>query len=75
VYAPAYQQSLAQMHQFGLNDRTAAGVMTQSLVEQSYLLSSLDLFYLSAWLCVALIPLCFLVRRPAAGGPMPVAAD
>jgi MFS transporter, DHA2 family, multidrug resistance protein len=75
VYAPAYRQSLAQMHQFGLNDRTAAGLMTQSLVGQSYLLSSLDLFYLSAWLCVALIPLCFLVRRPAAGGPMPVAAD
>jgi DHA2 family multidrug resistance protein len=49
--------------------------MTQGMVGQSYLLSSLDLFYLSAWLCVALIPLCFLVRRPAAGGPTPVAAE
>jgi DHA2 family multidrug resistance protein len=75
VYAPAYQHSLAQMHQFGLNDLTAAGAMTRALVGQSYLLSSLDLFYLSAWLCVALIPLCFLVRRPAAGGPTPVAAE
>jgi MFS transporter, DHA2 family, multidrug resistance protein len=75
VYAPAYQHSLAQLHQFGLNDQRAAGAMTQSLVGQSYLLSSLDLFYLSAWLCVALIPLCFLVRRPAAGGPTPVAAE
>jgi hypothetical protein len=35
----------------------------------------LDLFYLSAWLCLALVPLCFFVRRPAAGGPMPVAAE
>jgi DHA2 family multidrug resistance protein len=75
VYAPAYQQSLAQMHQLGLNDQTAAGAMTRGLVGQSYLLSSLDLFYLSAWLCVALIPLCFLVRRPTAGGPVPVAAE
>jgi len=75
VYTPAYQQSLAQLHLFGMNDQTAAGAMTQTLVGQSYLLSSLDLFYLSAWLCVALIPLCFLVRRPAGGGPMPVAAD
>jgi MFS transporter, DHA2 family, multidrug resistance protein len=75
VYAPAYQHSLAQMHQLGLNDRTAAGAMTQALVGQSYLMSSLDLFYLSAWLCVALIPLCFLVRRPATGGPTPVAAE
>jgi DHA2 family multidrug resistance protein len=63
------------MHQFGLNDQGAAGAMTQGMVGQSYLLSSLDLFYLSAWLCVALIPLCFLVRRPAAGGPSPVAAE
>jgi MFS transporter, DHA2 family, multidrug resistance protein len=75
VYAPAYQQSLSQMHQSGLNGQTAAAAMTQGLVGQSYLLSSLDLFYLSAWLCVAVIPLCFLVRRPAAGGPMPVAAE
>jgi MFS transporter, DHA2 family, multidrug resistance protein len=75
VYAPAYQQSLAQMHQFGLSDQAAAGAMTQGLVQQSYLLSSLDLFYLSGWLCVALLPLCFLVRRPAATQGAPVAAD
>jgi DHA2 family multidrug resistance protein len=75
VYAPAYQHSLAQMHQLGLSDQTAAGAMTRALVGQSYLLSSIDLFYLSGWLCVALIPLCFLVRRPAAGGPTPVAAE
>ncbi len=65
VYAPAYQQSLAQMHQFGLNDQSAAGAMTQGLIGQSYLLASLDLFYLSAWLSVLMVPLCFLVRRPA----------
>jgi DHA2 family multidrug resistance protein len=75
VYAPAYQQSLAQLHQLGMNDQAAAGTMTRGLIGQSYLLSSLDLFYLSAWVCVALIPLCFLVRRPAAGGPTPVAAE
>jgi MFS transporter, DHA2 family, multidrug resistance protein len=75
VHAPAYQQSLAQMHQYGFSDQSAAGAMTQALVGQSYLLSSLDLFYLSAWACVALIPLCFLVRRPAPSGAIAVAAD
>jgi DHA2 family multidrug resistance protein len=75
VYAPAYQQSLAQLHQLGLSDQTAAGAMTQGLVAQSYLLSSIDFFYLSAWLCVALLPLCFMVRRPAAGGAVVAAAD
>lgn len=75
AYSPAYQQSLAQLHQFGLNDQGAAGALTQTLIGQSYLLSSLDLFYASAWLCVALIPLCFLVRRPAVTGAVAVAAD
>jgi DHA2 family multidrug resistance protein len=75
VYAPAYQQSLAQMHQFGLTDQTATGLMTRGLISQSYLLSSLDLFYFSGWLCVLLIPLCFLVRRPAVHGEAVAAAD
>jgi DHA2 family multidrug resistance protein len=75
VYAPTYQQSLSQMHQFGLTDQAAAGTMTQGLIQQSYLLSSLDLFYISGWLCVALLPLCFLVRRPAPAEGTPVAAD
>jgi DHA2 family multidrug resistance protein len=75
VYAPAYQQSLAQLHQFGLGDQAAAGSMTQQLIGQSYLLSSLDLFYLSGWLSVALIPLCFMVRRPAVHGAVVAAAD
>jgi DHA2 family multidrug resistance protein len=49
--------------------------MTQAMIGQSYLLSSLDLFYVSAWLSVLLIPLCFLVRRPTAVGNAPVAAE
>jgi MFS transporter, DHA2 family, multidrug resistance protein len=75
-YAPAYQQTLTQMHLFGLSDQSAAGAMTQTLVGQSYLLSSLDLFYVSAWLSVALVPMCYIVRRPApVGGHAPAAAD
>ncbi len=74
-YAPAYQQSLSVMHQSGMSDQAAAGVMTQAMVGQSYLLSSLDLFYISGWLSVALIPLCFLVRRPAGQTAVTAAAD
>ena len=36
-------------------------------IGQGYLLSSLDIFYFSAWLVLLLIPLCWLVRRPAGG--------
>src|SRR5260221_741810 len=71
-YAPAYQETLTRMHQLGLSDQLAAGAMTQAMIGQSYLLSSLDLFYASAWLSVLMIPLCFLVRRPAVGGAVAV---
>jgi MFS transporter, DHA2 family, multidrug resistance protein len=74
-YSPAYQQSLNGLHQLGLSDQAAAGALTQSMVGQSYLLSSLDFFYISAWLCVVLIPLCFLVKRPTPNGAIAVAAD
>jgi DHA2 family multidrug resistance protein len=74
-YAPSYSQALAQLHQLGLSDQSAAGALTQTLVGQSYLLSSLDLFYISAWLSVALVPLCYIVRRPASVGHGPAAAD
>ena len=74
VYTPAYQHSLTQLHQLGLSDQAVAGALNRGIIGQGYLLSSLDLFYLSAWLCVALIPLCFLVRRPASAAT-PVAAD
>jgi MFS transporter, DHA2 family, multidrug resistance protein len=62
------------MQAFGLNDTAASGAITRTLVDQGYLLSSLDLFYLSAWLAVAIVPLCWLVRRPS-GAPAAVAAE
>jgi len=75
VYAPAYQESLGQLHALGLGDQAAVGAMTRAMVGQGYLLSSLDLFYFSGWLAVALIPLCWLVRRPAGGGAAVAAGD
>src|SRR5258707_12348886 len=73
-YAAADQESLTRLDQLGLGDQVAHGAMTQAMIGQSYLLSSLDLFYASAWLSVLMIPLCFLVRRPAVGGAVAVAA-
>ena len=74
-YDPAYTQTLTQLHTLGLTDQAAAGVITRSVIGQGYLLSSLDLFYLSGCLALLLIPLCWIVARPAGGGGAPVAAD
>jgi DHA2 family multidrug resistance protein len=73
-YDPSYVQALSQLHSLGLNDQAAAGVLTRGMIGQGYLLSSLDLFYLSGWMALALIPLCWVVVRPAGGGA-PAAAD
>lgn len=74
-YDPSFVHSLTQLHALGLNDQAAAGLVTQGVIGQGYLLSALDLFYLSGWVALALIPLCWLVRRPAAGGGAAVAAE
>jgi MFS transporter, DHA2 family, multidrug resistance protein len=74
-YDPAYAQTLTQLHTLGLTDQAAAGVITRTVIGQGYLLSSLDLFYLSGCLALLLIPLCWIVARPAGGGGAPVAAD
>jgi DHA2 family multidrug resistance protein len=73
-FTPAYQDAMGRMQALGLTDTAASGALTRTLVDQGYLLSSLDLFYLSAWLAVAIVPLCWLVRRPS-GAPAAVAAD
>jgi MFS transporter, DHA2 family, multidrug resistance protein len=74
-FAPAYQQSVEQLHQLGLSDPAAAGAITQALIGQSYLLSSLDIFYVSAGLCLVLVPLCFLVPRPKGVPAGPAASE
>jgi DHA2 family multidrug resistance protein len=74
VYDPALQNSLAQLHGLGLSDSSAAAVLMRGVIGQGYLLSSLDIFYVSGWLALAVIPLCWLVRRPQAGGAV-AAAD
>jgi DHA2 family multidrug resistance protein len=73
-FTPAYRDALGRMQALGLNDAAASGALTRTLVDQGYLLSSLDLFYLSAWLAVAIVPLCWMVPRPS-GAPAAVAAD
>ena len=74
AFSPAYQDAVGHVQSLGLNGTAAAGVLTRTLVNQGYLLSSLDLFYLSAWLTVAIVPLCWLVRKPS-GAPVAAGAD
>lgn len=74
-YDPSFVQAFTQLQGLGLSDQAAAGLITRGVVGQGYLLSSLDLFYISGWIALALIPLCWLVVRPAGSGAAHAAAD
>jgi DHA2 family multidrug resistance protein len=50
------------------------GVLSHNLINQSYMLASLDFFWISGWVCLAVIPLVWLTRRSVGGGG-PAAAD
>jgi len=75
AFNPTMQQALERLHHLGLTDLQAYGLLAQSLVQQAYLLSSDDLFWISGWLCVAMIGVVWLARRAVSGGSAPVGAD
>ena len=67
AYDPGYAAAVAQLHAHGFDAPAAAAVVLRQVVGQSYLLSSIDIFYLSGWLSLLLIPLCWFARRPRGG--------
>ena len=75
VFDPAMQQSLGQLNGMGLDLQHSAAALNNTLVGQSYLLSSLDFFWISAWLSLAMVALVWLTRPTAAGSAVVAAAD
>jgi DHA2 family multidrug resistance protein len=73
-YNPVLRQALSGLHANGLSAGEALGALGRQLVNQGYMLASLDFFWISGWLCLAVIPLVWLTRR-AVGGGGPAAAD
>jgi len=74
AYNPAMTDALARLHEHGVAGTKAYGMLANGLVQQAYLLSSNDIFWLSGWLSLACVPLVWLARRSISGGG-PVAAD
>jgi len=67
VFDPKLRQVEAALGHLGLSTHSAAAAVLHEVVNQGFLLSSLDLFYFSGWATLILIGACWLVRRPAAG--------
>jgi DHA2 family multidrug resistance protein len=74
-YNPSFQQAMDHLHHLGLSNQQAYGVLTRNLMQQAYLLSSDDLFWISGWLSILLIGTIWLARRARSTGSAPAAAD
>jgi DHA2 family multidrug resistance protein len=75
IYDPNAQAALAHLKSLGMSDPAALAVLNRELVGQSYLLSSLDYFWISAIACTLLIVFVWMTKKPGGGGGPPVAAD
>nr|WP_220129690.1 DHA2 family efflux MFS transporter permease subunit [Sphingomonas chungangi] len=74
LFSPIYRQAVDQLQHLGMDQLQAAGSIYRQIINQAYLLSSLELFWISGWLCVVMIPAIWLCRKPAPSEHV-VAAD
>jgi DHA2 family multidrug resistance protein len=72
--APSWTNTLSQLQHAGMSLPQSIAMIGRQVVDQAYLLSTLDFFRVSAWLMVMLVPLIWLTSR-AMGGGHAVAAD
>lgn len=74
IFSPIYHNAAEILKGLGASDLQVAGAITRQMVQQAYLLAANDLFWISAWLSLAMIPLIWFARRTYGGGGA-VAAD
>jgi DHA2 family multidrug resistance protein len=65
AFSLAFRHGLRNIMSFGLSAHSADAAVIKEVVNQAYLLSALDLFYLFGWTVLLLIPICWIARRPA----------
>jgi DHA2 family multidrug resistance protein len=61
---PAYNGAIEQLGHAGLTQQQAAGALTRTLINQSYLMSSLDIFWFAGMGCIAMLVLIWFTRKP-----------
>jgi MFS transporter, DHA2 family, multidrug resistance protein len=66
IFDPTLRSVTATLKGLGFSDHAAAANVLHEVVNQGFLLSSLDLFYFSGWTSLILIIACWIVRRPEA---------
>jgi len=68
VYHPVLQDTVGRLASHGLTRAQGYGTIMGKLINQAYLLSSIDLFWLSAWSSLAMLGIVWLARRSIPSG-------
>jgi DHA2 family multidrug resistance protein len=63
-FNPAFTAVISQSAQQGLGRAQASGALMRQVINQAYLLSSIDVFWFSAIACFAMVVPVWLARRP-----------
>jgi DHA2 family multidrug resistance protein len=74
-FSPIMQQAMDHLHKMGLTDPQAYALLAHNMVQQAYLMSSVDLFWISGWLSVILIGVIWIARKAYSHGGAHAAAD
>jgi len=72
---PAFTQSLGKLTSAGLSNLQAVGAVTNQVVNQAYLLATIDIFRICAVLMVCLIPFIWITNKALGAGAAHAAAD
>jgi DHA2 family multidrug resistance protein len=72
---PAFTTGLQKLQGAGLSAQQALGAVTNQVVNQAYLLATVDLFRVFAWLMVILVPLVWFTSKAMGAGASQHAAD
>jgi len=62
-FTPAFNAMLSSLQDLGLSDLAAKAAVTRGMIGQAYLLASVDMFTVSAWLCLAAIVIVWLCHK------------
>jgi DHA2 family multidrug resistance protein len=68
-YMPALNNLLRSMGDMGMPELAAKAAVSRGMVGQAYLLASVDIFTVSAWLCMAAIVIVWLCRKAEPHAP------
>jgi len=75
IFSPELAQAVKSLHGFGFSNLAGQASVLRTVVGQAYLLAAEDIFWVSGWLCILMVGMVWLCRRPVGGGGAPVAAD